>query len=355
MPGALSFLVIQTLAVFGAAGTSCPEWLDPPVAAPGLTPPPVAVVPGPAGPAPGADPASSPLPGFPYVGTNERSTYDVRYGLLGRVGELTLSATLPATLPTPAGQRGQAVSLSLAAAGEEGPAAVVAIRADGSGQVLGLGRFQRTIDTEFDLRRKASSRWRSTRRSIGLRSDEIVSDSVVRQPGDRLSIERRKWLSSTAAAPVARTSPPLSAPPPPAPQTPPPSPTEVETLGSAGATSDPVGLIWRLRNEPPAPGQAVTLQMLDGMALWRVEVRAPTGGPVPVPGSTLLGTELDATLTPIRYDGQRDPARPDRRLRLWLATDGGRLPLRLEMPIGLGDAVLTLRESGAPGRRSEGP
>jgi hypothetical protein len=345
MPAALSFLVIQALAVFGAAGTSCPEWLDPPIAAPGLTPPPVAVVPGPAALPPAGDAASSPAPGLLYVGTNERSTYDVRYGLLGRVGELTLSATLP----TPAGQRGQAASPSLAAAGAEGSAAVVAIRADGSGQVLGLGRFQRTIDTEFDLHRRASSRWRSTRRSIGLRSDEIVSDSVVRQPGDRLSIERRKWLANTAAAPVARTSPS-----PPAPLQS-PSPTEVEILGSAGATSDPLGLIWRLRNEPPAPGRAVTLQMLDGMALWRVEVRAPLGGPVPVPGTTLLGTELDATLTPIRYDGQRDPARPDRRLRLWLATDGGRIPLRLEMPIGLGDAVLTLRESRAPGGSSRGP
>jgi hypothetical protein len=334
MLAALSLLLIETLAAFGAAETSCPEWLEPPVTAPGPTPLPVPVEQRPAVPAPTGDAASSPPPGFRSVGTNERSTYDVRYGLLGRVGELTLSASLPTTAA--------------------GRAAVVAIRADGSGQVLGFGRFQRTIDTEFDLHRRASSRWRSTRRSIGILSEEIVSDSVVREPGDRLSIERRKWLSNTAAAPAVRTGP-SPRPPPPTIPLPPPSPTEVGSLGSAAATSDPLGLIWRLRDEPPAPGQAVTLQMLDGMALWRVEVRAPVGGPVPVPGSTLLGTELDATLTPIRYNGQRDPSRPDRRLRLWLATDGGRLPLRLEMPIGLGDAVLTLRESHAPGGSSTNP
>jgi hypothetical protein len=196
---------------------------------------------------------------------------------------------------------------------------VLALRAEGEGAVLGLGHFQRTIDSEFDLRRQASSRWRSTRRSVGLASDETVSDSVVHQAGDSLLIQRRKAPS--------------------------PTPIEQQILSPAGVTSDPLGLIWRLRSQMPRPGQRVVLQMLDGMALWRVEVRAVPGGPVLVPGSGRLGDEVDAELTPILYNGQRDPARPDRRFRLWLTPDANHVPLRLEMPMGLADAVLTLKDA----------
>ena len=244
------------------------------------------------------------------IGASERATYDVHYGVLGRVGEMTLSSEAPA----------------LTADGLP----VLALRAEGAGAVLGLGRFQRTIDSEFDLRRRASSRWRSTRRSVGLASDETVSDSVVHQAGDSLLIQRRKAPS--------------------------PAPTAQEILSPAGVTSDPLGLIWRLRTQVPRPGERVVLQMLDGMALWRVEVRGVSGGPVLVPGSPgRLGDELDAELTPILYNGQRDPARPDRRFRLWLATDTNHVPLRLEMPMGPADAVLILKEAHVAPRVPRAP
>lgn len=303
LPVALSLLVMGTFPAT-RSGAACDEWLGPPRDAV----------------APISTAKSAPMVGLRalrephegifhpharlqpqaphYVGASERATYDVQYGVLGRVGKLTLSSAAPTV--TADGQT------------------VLTLRAEGAGAVLGLGRFQRTIDSEFDLHRRTSRRWRSTRRSVGLASDETVSDSVVHQAGDSLLIERRKAASA--------------------------APSEQQVLSPAGVTSDPLGLIWRLRAQPPAPGQRVLLQMLDGMALWRVEVRAPPGGPVPVPSSVRLGNELDAELTPILYNGQRDPARPERRFRLWLTPDENRTPLRLEMPMGLADAVIVLEE-----------
>jgi hypothetical protein len=301
-PVALSLVLLGTLTAIPHAGTICGEWLDPPrVAAEAGVAPDLALLER-ANALRAAHPIRRPIQGYPRaprtVGASERATYDVHYGVLGRVGELTLSSEAPAVtadgLP------------------------VLALRAEGAGSVLGLGHFQRTIDSEFDLRRQASSRWRSTRRSVGLATDETVSDSVVHQAGDSLLIQRRKAPSAT--------------------------PTEQQILAPAGVTSDPLGLIWRLRTQLPRPGQRVQLQMLDGMALWRVEVRAVPGGPVPVPGSGHLADELDAELTPILYNGQRDPGRPERRFRLWLTPDANHVPLRLEMPMGLADAVLILKE-----------
>ena len=40
-----------------------------------------------------------------------------------------------------------------------------------------------------------------------------------------------------------------------------------------------------------------------------------------------------------------DPERPTRTFTLWLSDGAGHLPLRLEVPIGLGDVVITLTGS----------
>lgn len=248
-------------------------------------------------------PTPGPVPRPKVVsGVDERTTYDVRYGFLGQVGELELSTT-PVSF-------------------EPGGAPIVRILGRGAGDVLGLGRFERTIETEFDLGAGASRSWRSTRRSSGLASEDRVTDSVIRQAGDKLHIERRK------GAAVA--------------------PTATAILTPASTTSDPLGVIWRIRNQPPAAGETQVLQLLDGMALWRIELRG-VGAAVPVPESSWVGMEIAAQMIPVLYNGQRDPNRPERHFLLWLDAGPGHLPLRLEMPIGIADAILTLKEiRGAP-------
>ena len=245
-----------------------------------------------------------PLPApVSLAGVNEQSTYDVRYGFLGQVGELRLSTT-PVSF-------------------ESSGTPILRILGEGAGDVLGFGRFERRIETEFDVVIRASRHWRSTRHSSGLVSDERVTDLVSRQPGDKLDIQRRRGDSV--------------------------APTSTATLAPASSTSDPLGVIWRLRNQIPAAGENQVLQMLDGMALWRIEIRR-VGDLVPVPDSSRTGIQLAADMTPVLYNGQHDPGRPERHFTLWLQADSGHLPLRLEMPLGPAVAVLTLREpaSGRP-------
>jgi hypothetical protein len=251
---------------------------------------------------PGPPPASvDSRPPAGISGVNEQVTYDVRYGFLGQVGELRLSAT-PVSF-------------------EPNGAPILRILGEGSGDVLGLGRFERRIETEFDVATWASRHWRSTRRSSGLVSDERVTDLASRLPGDKLELQRRKGDSV--------------------------APTSTATLMPASTTSDPLGVIWRLRNQPPAPGETQILQLLDGMALWRIEIHR-IGGNGPVPESSRIGMQFVAHMTPILYNGTPDGARPERHFTLWLQADPGHLPLRLEMPLGPADAVLTLREPPSP-------
>ena len=105
---------------------------------------------------------------------------------------------------------------------------------------------------------------------------------------------------------------------------------------------DPVSFLLRLRVAPPVPGSAPQLlQVLDGRELWRVSVINA--------GRELRGDvatiRLEAEVDPIRADGTLDDAnRPHRTFRLWLSDDAVRVPLRLEMPMGLGDLTVELVE-----------
>ena len=231
-------------------------------------------------------------------GLNEVSTYDVTYGFLGTVGQLSIST-------------------GVASKASDG-VPILQIHGEGGGEVFGLGKFERSIETEVDLAAKQPRRWRAVRHSESLTSRQTIVDSVQRNPGDALSIERRKGDS--------------------------PTPTSTETLIANGFTADPLGLIWRLRHQTLTEGEAIVLQMLDGVALWRIDGRV-IGVSVAVPESSRLGIQIDAVLTPIMYNGQPDPVRSERRFRLWLDTALGQIPLRLEMPIGVADAVLKLKES----------
>jgi hypothetical protein len=226
----------------------------------------------------------------------QEARYDIRYGLLGSVGALTFSA------------------------GSIGPAAdgtrVIKVQGSGRGAVLGLGGIQRKVEAEFDPVTLESRRWSILRARDGQPDTVGTLDTALRGAGGTLVLDR-----TITGQPPSR-----------------------QTVKFAVPTSDPIGLLWRLRTNPPGPGQTETAQLLDGLALWRVRITgAMTREILPDRGQTAI--RLEGELSPILYDGQPDTERPTRRFTLWLSDATDHLPLRLEVPVGIADVVMTLVES----------
>jgi hypothetical protein len=285
-----------------ADGYPAPCWpfeVEEPAASPAPAPPPPPVAAPTPAPAPAPVPVPTPLPlAFP-----EEARYDIRFGILGSVGELKVVQGGPA--PAADGQT------------------VVAVHGEAEGALLGIGRIEQSLDAEFDPRALRSRSWTSVR----AKGQGTVVDVVRRQAGGSFQLERRR----TGLAPSRREA------------------------AFDLPTSDPLGLLLRLRVSPPAAGETQILQALDGTALWRVEVRTGAARER-VPELATAGLRLDGEAIPVHYDGSPDRGRPRRRFKLWLSADARRLPLRLEVPVGIADAVITLVEvrgsGGAQGQRS---
>jgi hypothetical protein len=228
---------------------------------------------------------------------DESVRYDVRYGLLGSIGELVVSAggvAFPSVGPP-----------------------IVTLRGTGRGEVLGLGGMERRIESEFDVRALGSRRWKEARRKAGQRVEDETVDLGERTERGENRLHRHM----------------------------PGKADETQTFVSAVPTSDFLGLIWRLRTAPPALGQVDVARVLDGLALW--EVRASTvSAEDPVPERDgIRALRIEGHLTPIYYDGGQDQRRSERSFTMWLDPRTSHLPLRLEIPVGLGAVVLDLREA----------
>lgn len=267
--------------------------------APPPPPPPVAA------PAPIA--AAAPVPDS--LPRDESVRYDVRYGVLGTIGELVVSAgglIYPRTKP-------------------EAP--VVSLRGVGHGAVLGLGGMVRRIDAEFDVRALGSRRWTEARRKDGQRTEDETIDVGERDERGHNRVQRRV----------------------------PGKPDETQSFFSQAPTSDLLGMIWRLRTKPPALGQVEVALVLDGLALWQVTASTVAlADPVPE-GQGARALKVEGKLLPIDYNGAIDPKRTERRFTMWLDARPRHVPLRLEVPVGPGDVVLQLVEArpalaGAPGQ-----
>ncbi len=228
---------------------------------------------------------------------HEQTRYDIRYGLLGSIGQLSLSAG--------------GVTI------EKDGSPIVKVHGVGKGAVLGFGAMEHRLDADFDPRALSSRRWKVARRKQGDDEKDETVDRGERGQRDELRLERRR----------------------------PGRPDERFTLTPALSTSDPLGMLWRLRTAPPPLGASQTSQVFDGLALWRV--RATTvaiDDRVPETGAPAM--RLQGEWSPVYYSGEIDPDRTARRFTLWLAPTGSHLPLRLEVPVGPGDLVMTLAESG---------
>jgi hypothetical protein len=251
-----------------------------------LAPPPLTL--------PGLGSAPPPLPAsLPH---HEQTRYDVRYGILGSIGELSLSA-------------GGVIV-------ERDGSPIVKVHGAGNGAILGLGGMEHRLDADFDPRTLSSRRWVVARRKRGGDAQDETVDRGERVRRDEIQLQRRQ----------------------------PGRPDERFTLTLVVSTSDPLGMLWRLRTAPPPLGSSQTSQVFDGLALWRVRTTTvATDDRVPETGAVAI--RLQGEWSPIFYSGDLDPGRTARRFTLWLAPTSSHLPLRMEVPVGPGDLVLTLLDS----------
>ena len=225
----------------------------------------------------------------------EEARYDIQYGLLGSVGQLGFSVGGLTTGPD----------------GSE----MVNVHGAGAGAVWGLGGMERRIDAEFDPRVLGSRRWTIVRIKSGQHAGEGTIDTAASGDRGATLLERKA----------------------------PGEPPSRQTVMFAVPTSDPLGILWRLRTAPPALGHTETLQLLDGLLLWRVRVTT-TATDAAAPESDLSAIRLEGEVAPILFDGQVDPDRPTRRFTLWLSDKTNHLPMRLEVPFGPSDVIMTLAE-----------
>jgi len=212
---------------------------------------------------------------------SETANYRVSYGVLGEIAAATISF-----VPDP-GSRGADTSRSVRAV------------ATGSGAVLGFGKTEKHIESEFDTQTLKTTRWTSTRSSGG---ETVIDIAEQHQPGTVSLVRKRLG-----------------------------QPDQADSMTRASVILDPLGLLLRLRLGPlQVP---VSFEILDGRALWVVTISAvrPTAEPVPM-------LRLEGRTEPIFWDGKPDSERTGRRFTLFLSDDRYRTPLRLIVPFGLGEA-----------------
>lgn len=235
-----------------------------------------------------APPAPLPAP----LAMREDAHYKVSYGVIGGIGQLHLTIENERT---------------------DGKSRLVTVTGRGEGSVLGLGRSEKRVNGEFDAATLLSRRWTMARTS-----GDTVIDSIDQPSAGVLNMIRQR--PNVAPAPLQATF----------------------TLPAL----DPVGLIMRLRVAPPAVDHPVQVLMLDGQALYRVTLTAAGRQAVPDMEQPTTGLRVDGRADPIFYNGSDATSdRPRRTFTLWLSDDDARIPLRLTMPIGPGDVVVSLVEA----------
>jgi hypothetical protein len=259
-------LLVALLAVAPLGRPCLPTELghtDPPGAAAQLRPPP----PPPPPPAPAL---ASPLT------REERAQYRIAFGILGQLGQLTISQS-------PAGADGN-----------------MHITGQAHGSLLGLGETDKRLETELDPRALSARRWVAVRTSGG----KSVTDFAQQpQPGMVAMLRRRTGKPDRPAA-----------------------------LRRGGSVLDPLTFLLRLRVAPPAAPQRY--EVIDGQGLWVISM-APTRTEPDGAGRAL---RLEGKADPITWEGTVDKERSSHAFTLWLTADEYHTPLRLVMPLAVGEA-----------------
>lgn len=261
-----------------AAGVTEEARADPSAAAPApvpATPP----LPAPAAlPLPAPAPPLAPSPLLP----KETASYRVSFGLFGEVARATLTLAPEVVRTAEAGA----------------PTAIIRAQGTGDGAVLGFGRSEKQLESEFDPATLAARSWTNAR----TRSGRLTVDGAVQRALGQVALLRK------------RTG----------------EPDLAESFARGAAILDPLSFLLRLRMALP---QATTrYEILDGRALWLAEVGA--AGPDPE-DPTLL--RVEGHVDPVYWNGTPDPKRSRHRFALSFTRDPTHTPVRLVVPHGMGE------------------
>ena len=273
-----------------ALGMPClPEELGH-IDAPPAEPPAEAATPAPAAvPAPAPQPKAAAVarPAAPAKGVLESSIYRVAYGVLGQLGRIQIAFTTT-------GEKVRAQGL-------------------GTGSMMGMGQYHKQLESHLDRRALTSSRWVSHR---VVQDARTVTDTVAQPRPGAIEMVRKRTGKPDEEYRFARQQPVL----------------------------DPLTFLYALRVQPPRKQQV--FEVLDGRALWLITVEAAVEGSLDKRPAVVLKGRAN----PILWDGQHDSERTARRFTIWLDGDAARTPLRLVMPLAVGEVRVELAGIQRTGR-----
>jgi hypothetical protein len=209
----------------------------------------------------------------------EATQYRVMYGVFGDLGEIRISYAFPGD--------------------------VVRAVGFGKGSLLGFGEMEKRLETQLDAQALSSRRWVTSR----IQSGKTTVDTIEQSSPGSIEVVRRRTGRPDEGHRFVRKQPVL----------------------------DPLGFLYQIRNRPPRTAQAY--EVLDGRALWLIAFEPARAGTLDKGRAALM---LRGQATPIFWDGQRDHERAARSFTLWLANDRYRTPLRLTMPLPVGEVRVDL-------------
>jgi hypothetical protein len=231
----------------------------------------------------------------------ERAQYRISFGILGQLGALNLNLT--------PGEKGDLVQL------------LGQVKAS----VFGIGESEKRVVSEVDTRSLEARRWTT----LKLTSGKSVTDFARQPRPGTVALVRRR----------------------------PGKPDQADTLVRRAGVMDPLAFILRLRLASAAAAQ--TYEVLDGHGLWLLRMAPGTH----VTADLGRAIRLEGKAEPVFWDGSHDDDRPNRSFTVWLSDDAYRIPLRLVMPLAVGEVradLLTVSRShpramnAAAGARSPG-
>ncbi|HEY0711533.1 MAG TPA: DUF3108 domain-containing protein [Polyangia bacterium] len=223
----------------------------------------------------------------------ETIRYQVAYGVLGGLGEVKISYSFPD--------------------------AGVQASGSGTGSLFGIGRVEKVFQNDIRPGEAAAHRWTAVR----VQGGKTITDTIEQAKPGEIAVVRRRSDRPDEGHRFTREAPVL----------------------------DPLAFLWRLRQQPP--NRAETFEVLDGRALWQIAM-APTR--TATDGSARRVLVMTGKASPIFWDGKPDDERTARTFTLWIEDDEQRTPLRLVMPLAIGQVqvdLLSVTHRPAPGAGTE--
>jgi hypothetical protein len=209
---------------------------------------------------------------------DETMSFTVDYSLLGRLGDLQLWFLHP-------GHGVRAVGV-------------------GKGMLIGAGTLEKRLDSHLDPRAAGTTRWVSTR----VQSGKTVVDTVVQSAPGTVEVMRRRSDK----------------------------PDQTNSFRRGRPVLDPLGFLFALRTRPPAAPE--TYEVLDGRALWIISLRPARASTLDGHGALAVAGHAES----VYWDGSPDKDRTDRDFTVWLSADQLHTPLKLVVPLALGEVRVSL-------------